>query len=106
MLTHNIYEGQLIDNEEPIVWHEPILDRNWDVLEAEIDRMRLLDRVTDIIGIQITNVEMKKERLAALVAIFRSGRATNSSTCLDFDNANLCEEGIVSLSKLVLIPWP
>jgi hypothetical protein len=44
---------------------------------------------------------MKKERLAALVAIFRSGRATNSSTCLDFDNANLCEEGIVSLSKLV-----
>jgi hypothetical protein len=101
MLTHNIYEGQLIDNEEPIVWHEPILDHNWDVLEAEIDQMRLLDRVTDICGIQITNVEMKKERLAALVAMLLSGRATNSSTCLDFDNANLCEEGIVSLSKLV-----
>jgi Ran GTPase-activating protein (RanGAP) involved in mRNA processing and transport len=47
------------------------------------------------------NVEVKKERLAALVAIFRSGRATNSSWCLDFDNANLCEEGIVSLSKLM-----
>jgi hypothetical protein len=101
MLTHNIYEGQLIDNEEPIVWHEPILDCNWDILETEIDRMRQLDRVADISGIQITNVEMKKERLAALVARFCSGRATNSSTYLDFDNANLCEEGIVSLSKLV-----
>jgi Ran GTPase-activating protein (RanGAP) involved in mRNA processing and transport len=90
-----------MDNEEPIVWHEPILDRYWDLLETKIDRMRQLDRVPDISGIQITNVEMKKERLAALVAIFRSGRATNSSMCLDFDNANLCEEGIVSLSKLV-----
>jgi hypothetical protein len=101
MLTHNIYEGELMDNEEPIVWHEPILDRYWDLLETKIDRMRQLDRVPDISGIQITNVEMKKECLAALVAIFLSGRATNSSMCLDFDNANLCEEGIVSLSKLV-----
>jgi hypothetical protein len=27
-------------NEESIVWHEPILDRYWDVLEAEIDRRK------------------------------------------------------------------
>jgi hypothetical protein len=105
MLTHNIFEGELMDNEEPIVWHEPILDRKWDVLETVIDRIWQLDRVADISGIQITNVEMKKERLAALVAIFRSGRATNSSMCLDFDNANLCEEGIVSLSKLVDVSY-
>ena len=25
-LEHNSYQGQLMDNEEPIVWHEPILD--------------------------------------------------------------------------------
>jgi hypothetical protein len=24
---------QLVDNEEPIVWHEPILDEHWDQLE-------------------------------------------------------------------------
>jgi hypothetical protein len=96
-LIHNGYG----DDEEPIVWHESILDEYWDQLEATIDRMRQLDRVADISRIHIMNVEMKKERLATLVAIFRSGRATNSSTCLDFNNANLCEEGIVSLSKLV-----
>jgi hypothetical protein len=28
----------LMDNEEPIVWHEPILDENWNNLDAEIDR--------------------------------------------------------------------
>jgi hypothetical protein len=101
MLTHNIYEEQLMDNEEIIVWHEPILDRYWDVLEAEIDRMRRLDGVVDIKDIQITNVEMKKERLAALLAIFCNGGAKNLSAYLDFNNANLCGEGIVSLSKLI-----
>jgi hypothetical protein len=90
-----------MDNEEPIVWHEPILDRSWDVLEAEIDRMRQLGFVTDIDGIQITNVEMKKERLAALLAIFRNGSATNANKYLHFNNVNLCKEGIASLSKLV-----
>jgi hypothetical protein len=101
MLTHNIYEGQLMDNEEPIVWHEPDLDEYWDHFEAEIDRMRQLDRVTNICGIKIMNVEMTKERLAALLAIFRNGRAKNSSTQVIFDNANLCGEGIMYLSKLV-----
>ena len=33
-LTHNPI---LMDNEEPIVWHEPILDEYWGRLEAEID---------------------------------------------------------------------
>jgi hypothetical protein len=96
-LIHNDYG----DDEEPIVWHESILDEYWDQLEATIDRMRQLDRVADITRIQIMNVEMKKERLAVLLSIFRNGSATNSSTCLDFNNANLCGEGIVSLSKLV-----
>ena len=92
----------LMDGEEPIVWHEPVLDQYWDQLETEFDRRnQLLNRVADICNIQFMNVEVKKEHLAALVAIFRSGRATNSSWCLDFDNANLCEEGIVSLSKLM-----
>jgi Ran GTPase-activating protein (RanGAP) involved in mRNA processing and transport len=101
MLTHNIYEGQMMDNEEPIVWHEPILYRYWEVLEAEIDRMRQLDRVADISDIQITNVEIKKERLDALVDILLSGSATISSNYVIFGNANLCADCIISVSKLV-----
>jgi hypothetical protein len=89
------------DNEEPIVWHEPILDEYWDLIETEIDRRKKLGMVSDICAIQIENVEMKKERLDSLVAIFRNGGATNLSTHVNFDNANLCEEGIISLSKFV-----
>ena len=97
-LSHNSYGHQLMDNEYPIVWHEPVLDLSWDQLEAEIDLKSQLDIVG---GIKITNVEMKKERIAAFAAIFRIGRATNSSTFVNFINANLCGEGILSLSKLV-----
>jgi len=101
-LIHNVGGQQLMDNEEPIVWHEPILDECWGRLEAEIDRRKQLDNVTtDIERITIMNLKMRKERLAALVAIFISGRATNSSYVVNFNNANLCEEGIVWLAKLV-----
>jgi hypothetical protein len=89
------------NNEEPIVWHEPILDEYWEQIEEEIARKKQLGIVTEIQSITIENVEIKKERVDALVYIFRSGRATNSSTFLQFINANLCEEGIISLSKLV-----
>lgn len=44
---------------------------------------------------------MKKERLAALVDIIVSGRATNSSTSVTFRNTNLCGEGIAHMTKLV-----
>jgi len=64
-----------MDNEEPIVWHEPILDEYWNRLEA---KMNQLDIDTKIERINFENVEITKERMAALVAIFRSGRATNS----------------------------
>jgi hypothetical protein len=87
-----------MDNKEPIVWHEPILDEYWDQLEATIDRMRQVDRVTDISDIKITNVEMKKESLAALLT---NRSATNSIRTVIFCNSNLCEVGIISLSKLV-----
>jgi hypothetical protein len=100
-LTHNDYGQQLIDDEEPIVWHESILDEYWNRLEEEIDQNKQLGIVTEIDHIGFTNVEMKKECLAALVAIFRNRSATNSSTDITFNNANLCEEGIVWLSKLV-----
>jgi hypothetical protein len=102
-LIHNDLWYQLGDNEEPIVWHEPILDEYWDQLENEIDRNCQLHMniVYDISDINIENVEMKKERLDALVSILISGRATNSSTHVRFTNANLCGEGIISLSKLV-----
>ena len=86
----------LRDNEEPIVWHEPVLDEYWNKLEAKICL-----RASKIKRMYIENVEMKKERLAALVAMFVSGRATNSSTDVRFKNANICGEGIVCLSKLV-----
>jgi hypothetical protein len=100
-LRHNAIYDQLADNEEPIVWHEPILEEYWNHFEAEIDRMRQLGMVTDIIGIQITNVEMKKERLAALVDIIVSERVSNSSTEVNLVNANICGEGIICLSKLL-----
>ena len=32
-LSHNGSVDQLIDNEEPIVWHEPVLDEYWNRLE-------------------------------------------------------------------------
>ena len=40
LIHNNQWAQQLIDNEEPIVWHEPILDECWDQLEAEIDRKK------------------------------------------------------------------
>jgi hypothetical protein len=85
--------------DEPIVWHEQILDRSWDELKAAIDRRK--KDIVKIRGIQIENVEMKKERLAALFAIFLNGSVNNSSTIFDFDNANFCGEGIIYLSNLV-----
>ena len=44
---------------------------------------------------------MKKVLLALLVTIVRSGRATNSSNCIQFYNVNICGECIIYLSKLV-----
>jgi hypothetical protein len=94
-LTQNNIWGQLIDNEEPIVWHEPILDRYWDQLEAAIEEKKLLGIVTTIDEIHVENVEIKKERLAALVAMLQNRRATISSNYVKLINTNLCEEGIV-----------
>jgi hypothetical protein len=100
-LKHNGVDEYIIGNDEPIVWHEPILDRSWDELKAAIDRRKKEIVKIRIESIQIENVEMKKERLAALFAIFLSGSVNNSSTKFDFDNANLCGEGIIYLSNLV-----
>jgi hypothetical protein len=48
-------------NPESIVWHEPILNRYWDVLEAEIDQKGQLDNITeDIKRIHISNVEITR----------------------------------------------
>ena len=98
LIHHNIGWDQRMDNEAPIVWHDPILDRYWDQLEELIKQQ---DIVTDIECINIENVEITKERLAALVDICSSGIATNSSIDVMFNNANLCDKGIVWLSKLV-----
>ena len=35
-VRHNIIGHQLLDNEEPIVWHEPSLDEYWNTLERSI----------------------------------------------------------------------
>lgn len=53
-------------------------------------------------GIAISNIEMKKERIAALVAIFLRGGA-NNSTLVSFSIMPTFakNEGIVWLSKLV-----
>jgi hypothetical protein len=100
-LRHNNRWYQLRDNEEPIVWHEPILDEYWDKVEGIINQRRQLGRVAKIRDIHIENVEITKERLAALVAIFRNRRANNSIETINFNNTNLCGEGIITLSKLV-----
>jgi hypothetical protein len=93
---------RLRNNEESIVWHEPILQKYWGRLEeAKIRNQENEDFNTKILQIIIENVEMKKESIAALVAIFRSGRANNSSTQITFNNTNLCSLGIVWLAKLV-----
>ena len=100
-MKHNGWDHQqLLDNEEPIVWHEAILDHYWDQLDNEIDRRKQLLIVTKIEGtIHIENVEMSNERLATLVTTL-SGQVNKIETIL-FNNVNLCEEGIISLSKLV-----
>jgi hypothetical protein len=93
-LRHNSPWEQLENNEESIVWDEPILDESWN--ELCNGRKQLV-----VTMIYILNVEIKKERLATLVAMFLSRGATNVSTHINFVNANLCGEGIISLSKLV-----
>jgi hypothetical protein len=93
-LDHNRYLDQ---DAAPIVWHEPILDHYWDQLENEIDRRRQQGLVTYII---IQNVEMKKERLASLADALCGKVGAN--TYIKFTNVNLCNEGIISLSRLVI----
>jgi hypothetical protein len=95
MLKHNDYGHQLTDNEQPIVWHEPILDEYWEQLDAIIQ----LGLVAKVEGIDIVNVEMKKECLATLVTAL-SGQASTIGY-IHFVNVNLCREGIISISKLV-----
>jgi hypothetical protein len=98
-LIHNSYgDQQLMDGEEPIVWHEQILDEYWDQLKDALSGDEL---VTNICDIQIVNVEMKNECMATLVEMLVSGSATNLSTRVVFTNTNLCGEGIIWLSKLV-----
>jgi hypothetical protein len=87
-----------MDGEEPIVWNEPILDEYWNQLDA---KMKQLCNVRQIGHVKMMNVEITKERLAAVVAILSNGRVTNLSTWIMFNNANICAEGIISLSKLV-----
>jgi hypothetical protein len=102
-LAHNNgWDYEIEDNEEPIVWHEAILDEYWDQLEEKIDERKQLGIVTKkkrYRTIHIENVEMSKERLATLVTTL-SGQV-NKTESIIFNNTNLCEEGIISLSKLV-----
>jgi len=58
--THNSPLDQLGDDEEPIVWHDPIIDEYWDELKEAFDWRKQQDIITDISGIEIENVEMKK----------------------------------------------
>ena len=88
---------ELMDNEKPVVWHEPVLDRYWNHFSAAINR-RLY---TDIYGIQLENIEITKDCMAALVDVCQCENVKISSPLVSFDNANLCGEGIICLSMLV-----
>ena len=105
IVRHNIRWERLMENEEPIVWHEPILDRYWDQLEkADWRRQpKMTATYTKFGAIEILNLEMTAEHLAALVTTFNNGRATDSIGVVRFINANICGEGIVYLSKLVYV---
>jgi hypothetical protein len=98
-LTHNDRWFQLGDNEEPIVWHDEILDEYWDRMKARLDGRKQLEIYTDIKDIEIENVEITKDRIATLVTAL-SGHV-NTTEYIQFNNVNLCEEGIGQLSKLV-----
>jgi hypothetical protein len=68
-------------------------------MEARIDGKRQQEIDTDIKDIEIENVEITKDRLATLVTAL-SGQV-NTTEYIQFNNVNLCGEGIISLSKLV-----
>jgi hypothetical protein len=108
-LIHNGSGIQQMDNEERIVWNEPILDEYWNQLDAKMKQLcnnRQISRWIEqtIIGhVKIMNVEMKKERLATLVTAL-SGEDYATKYIL-FNNANLCAEGIIYLSKLVDVSY-
>ena len=94
-LTHN--HEQLVDDEEPIVWHEPILDHYWTFLEAGIPRW-----TRGIQRIMIENIEITKEHMASLVTALSTQVNSNDQVhYIQFNNINLCDKGIISLSKLV-----
>jgi len=94
-LTHN--HEQLVDDEEPIVWHEPILDHYWTFLEAGIPRW-----TRGIQRIMIENIEITKEHMASLVTALSTQVNSNDEVhYITFNNINLCDKGIISLSKLV-----
>jgi hypothetical protein len=76
---------QLMANEEPIVWYEPDLDRYWYHFSAAIDQRMIY---TDICGIQLENVEMTKESMAALVNICLSGNVKISSPFVGYGCQN------------------
>jgi RNA polymerase-binding transcription factor DksA len=70
-LIHNGPGIQLVDNEGPIVWHEPIFDEYWNQLETEIDLRKIDLRkqkeiISDIRDIHIENVEIKKVKKSNL----------------------------------------
>jgi hypothetical protein len=50
-----------MDNEEPIVWHEPILDEHWNQFEAKVDLMMQFEIGTNISSIHFENVEITKD---------------------------------------------
>ena len=81
-----------MDNEEPIVWHEPIFNQYW-------DKIKQRKTVTNFCDIQIENVEIRKERLATLVTAL--SEQVNTTEFILFNNTILIQEGIVWLSKLV-----
>jgi hypothetical protein len=85
-----------MDNEEPIVWHESIFDQYSSQLEAGTLKM-------EINSIKFENIESTKEHMASLVTAL-SGQFNKSKT-IQFTNVNLCEVGVIYLSKLVDVSY-
>ena len=81
---------------EPVVWHDPSIDPHWERLTKAF-----CDEDGRIVSICIDSIEMRKETVATLVASLCGGRESNPLQFIQFDNTNLCREGIVWLSTLV-----
>jgi hypothetical protein len=98
VLVSSIGDEQVID---PVVWHEPSIDIYWQnfftALRQKITTNQQFVKITLLV---INGVEMTKETVDLMAEVFGQ-MSINSIESINFEAANLCGEGLISLTKLV-----